>query len=97
MPITREELHQIYLSEKENEKKEIIKAHVEKIKLAVLRENCIGKTAYITSFINYYPEYVDNVINQLKDFFIDCDITITHKNTYNKTTFTSIKIDWKNE
>ena len=95
MSVTREELYQIYLTEKEIKKQETIKVYVDKIKLAVLKENCIGKTNYTTSFINYYPEYVEDVINKLKEFFIDSDIIGIEKDTYNKNTITSIKIDWK--
>jgi hypothetical protein len=94
MAITREELYQSYLIEKESKRKMVIQKHVEKIKEAIFTENSLGKTNYNTSFLNESPEYLFEIITELKNIFIDSKISIK-ETVNNKISIVSLKIDWK--
>lgn len=48
--ITREELYQRYLIEKESKRKMVIQKHVEKIKEAIFNDNSLGKQIIILVF-----------------------------------------------
>ena len=93
--ITREELYQRYLIEKESKRKMVIQKHVEKIKEAIFNDNSLGKTNYNTSFWNESPEYLFEIITELKNIFIDSKISIKETVNNNRIVIVTLKIDWK--
>ena len=92
--ITKDDLYKRYLTEKESNRKIVIQQHVEKIKEAIFTENSLGKTNYNTSFLNESPEYLFEIMTELKNIFIDSKISIK-ETVNNKISIVSLKIDWK--
>lgn len=95
MTITREELYKRYLTENESNRKIVIQQHVEKIKEAIFTENSLGKTTYSTCFWNESPEYLFEIMTELKNIFIDSKISIKETVNNNRISIITLKIDWK--
>lgn len=95
MSITKEDLYQFYLIEKENNKKTAVKEHVKKMKEEILMQNNLGKTSYCTSFWNQDQEYLNNIIAEISKIFIDSRINVKDTVNNNRITITTLTIDWK--
>jgi hypothetical protein len=95
MSITKQELYQLYLVEKENNKQTVIKEHVQKIKEEVLYQNSLGKTSYSTSFWNQEQNYLSNIIAEITKIFVDSRISIKDTLNNNRITITTLKIVWE--
>jgi protoporphyrinogen oxidase len=95
MSITKEELYQLYILEKENNKQTAVKEHVKKIKEEVLMQNSLGRTSYTTSFWNQEQEYLNNIIAEITKIFVDSRISIKDTVNNNRITITTLKIVWE--
>ena len=95
MSITKEELYQLYVLEKENNKQTAVLEHVNKIKVEVLMKNKLGKTTYNTSFWNQDQEYLNRIITEISKIFVDSRINIKDTVNNNRITITTLTIDWK--
>ena len=95
MSITKEELYQLYVLEKKNNKQTAILEHVKQIKEAVLLQNALGKTSYNTSFWNQDQEYLNSIIVEITKIFVDSKINVKDTINNNRITITTLTIDWK--
>lgn len=95
MSITKEQLYQLYVLEKENNKQTAVFEHVKQIKEAVLMQNSLGKTCYITSFWNQDQEYLNGIIAEISKFFVDSKINVKDTINNNRITITTLTVDWK--
>lgn len=95
MSITKEELYQLYLVEKENKKQMVIKEHVDTIKETILKQNSLGKTSYSTCYWNEDQEYLQCIFTQLNKIFVDSRISVKETINNNRISITTLKIDWK--
>ena len=95
MSITKEELYQLYVLEKENNKQTAVLEHVKQIKEAILMQNSLGKTTYNTSFWNQDQEYLNRIITEISKIFVDSRINIKDTVNNNRITITTLTIDWK--
>jgi len=95
MSITKEQLYQLYIIEKENNKQTAVKEHVNQIKEAVFMQNTLGKTSYNTSFWNQDQEYLNSIIAETTKIFVDSRINVKDTVNNNRITITTLTIDWK--
>lgn len=93
--ITKDDLYKRYLTERESNRKIVIQQHVEKIKEAIFNDNSLGKTNYSTCFWNESPEYLFEIMSELKNIFIDSKISIKETINNNRISIITLKIDWK--
>lgn len=95
MSITKEQLSQFYILEKENNKQTAVFEHVNKIKEEVLMQNVLGKTSYNTSFWNQDQEYLNSILSEISKIFVDSRINVKDTINNNRITITTLTIDWK--
>jgi hypothetical protein len=91
--MTREDLANLYLVERQKEQQQIIKNDLDTITLEILRDNLLGKKKYSILREGYPEDHICLFIIELRKIFTDLNISYKDSYIVNKkqTTFT---IDW---
>jgi hypothetical protein len=76
MKFTRVDLYNFFLDNNVNYNENIIKKVVEETTKDVLQLNLLGVTSYKTKFYPYTKEFMDTIVNELKDIFEDSNIQL---------------------
>jgi hypothetical protein len=91
--MTREDLANLYLVERQKEQQQIIKNDLDTITLEILRDNLLGKKNYSILREGYPEDHISLFIIEFRKIFTD--LSISYKDCYivnrKQTTFT---IDW---
>lgn len=92
MPITREDLQNIYKDSLDDDKKELIEGQLEDFDRMIQLINKKGYHKWSQTYYKETPAFLQAIVEKLMEKYVDSKITINLK--YDNFGYSSITIDW---